>query len=86
MSKVEKAQQVAARRYEEYVKACQRVAELIADENVRIKQQEEKIRLATESRLKALKNKVDSIKTPDVQKSLSVAINAERETIGLSSK
>lgn len=86
MTKIEVAQRVADKKYQEYLQACQRVKELIADEEVKVRQQAEKVRLAAEERIKTIKSKIDAVRTPAVQKMVAVAINAERETLGLSNK
>ena len=85
MTQIELAQASARHRHEEYVKACQRVTELVRAREEKAKANIAKIRAAAEARVAQVQHNLEYVRTPDVERFMQSAVVAERAKLGLAS-
>jgi len=85
MTQIELAQASARHRHEEYVKACQRVTELVRAKEEKAKSNIAKIRAAAEAKVAQVQGALKSVRTSDVERFMQSAVVAERSKMGLAS-
>ena len=85
VTQIDIAQAAARRRHDEYVKACQRVSDLVRKKEEKAKANIAKIRAAAEAKVAKVQDAIDSVKTADIAKCLQATNLAERAKLGLAS-
>lgn len=85
MTKIEVAQASVKRRYEEYLKACQRVANLVHEKEERAKANIDKIKAEAEAKIARVNTKLAEVKNHEVEESMRNAVVFERSALGLAS-
>ena len=83
MTKIEQAQAIVSKRYQEYLAACQRVYDLTKQEENKVQERIAKINAQAKAKVLSVESSFNSIKTAEVEKAIKTYVTAERVNMNL---
>jgi hypothetical protein len=83
MTKIEQAQAIVTKRYQEYLAACQRVYDLKKQEESKTQERIARVQAEAQAKIMKIEDSFSAVVTSDVEKSIKAYVTAERSNMNL---